>query len=219
MADPLELKYTAFAKQGLGTEGPAGTTGYMSARVANLEPDYLELARVGRTYVAAHGVVTNAIASVTDVPTTTAAMCLANADSSGTKYLAVLRAGFYCASGTVGIGAMLLGAVTSTRIATTPTANATGVTIQSTRGTGPACVAFFKDGVTIPSGSTWFPLVGFPDAPGVGIGAGVTPADLKGAYIIPPLFGFGLSVLSPTGTTPKFNFFVEFAQLELDLPS
>ena len=94
------------------TQMPPRLTNSGSLVTARREPDYYELAREGRIYCAQPGLVTNAVASVVDTPTTGAHWALYNAAPANSNVaLLILGVSFFSASGTIGIGASLVGGV------------------------------------------------------------------------------------------------------------
>jgi hypothetical protein len=181
------------------------------------EADYASLAAAGRIYTAQFGVVTNAVASVTDIPTTGGHFCLYNgASASGVAPISlhILSVGWASASGTVGIGAFAVGGVSGLAQASAVTTTA-GNIIKSTSGSTRATSATADSTLTLTSQPAWAILGNYNGVSGVGIGFG-SVLETKGMFIVPPTFVFALAIVSPTGTSPAFLASITYAEVETD---
>lgn len=198
-----------------GGQIPQRGTGVGSTATAQVEPEALELTRMGRRFSGIGG--TTGVAPVQAVPTTAAAWVLYNAESSGGKSYAVDDVSFWLLSGTATAGLTVLGIVSDVT-STLPTA-ATGSAISSRSRGGLTSRAVFGTGYTLPAqvagAQGWFVIgssVG--GVPGVGGGYSV---DTKGKIVVPPGKVLGLTVLAGAGTSPLYIPGVTWVELELDL--
>lgn len=205
-----------FLRQQLGNSpAPLRLTAFESAAIAQVEPALLELSRSGRRFVGGNNVIAEGIAPVAAIPTTTADLALYNASQS--LSLVIERLGFWLGSGTAAAGATLFGAVSTGRIATAPTAHATGHSAQNAAASSRASKALWSKNVTLPAGSAWFQLQSTFQAAAANAGQGESPLKLDGAIVIPPLHALGLAILSGAGTTPLYGVSAMWSELELDL--
>lgn len=215
---PLKALYGLFGKVSRG-EVDLQATGYRSLRVAQVEPEYLELARAGRLFIAATSIATNGRAPVTDVPTTTANWCLFNPATNRNNHLAILEAGFWNSGGTTAVGQTLIGGVTPLPLATAIAANATGHTVGNTRGANPsggAVLPFLSVNVTVPSMAAQFGILGSMESTAdATVGAGGVWKQ-GGKHLVPPGHGFAVDIISGAGTSPKLAIYILGAILEVD---
>ncbi len=200
---------------GDGVERPLRLSERGSLVTARYEPDYASLAAAGRVYTAQFGVVADGVASVTDIPTTGGHFCLyngASASSAAPINLHILSVGFASVSGTIGIGAFLVGGVSGGAQASAVTTTA-GYLLKSTSGSTRATSATADSTLTLTTAPAWSILGNYNGVSGVGIGFG-SVLDVKGMFIVPPTYVFALAVVSPTGTTPKFTASITYAEVE-----
>lgn len=178
-------------------------------------PDYHLLAEAGRIYTAQFGVVTNAVASVTDIPTTGGHFCLWNGATSGRGAVgySILGWGVASASGTIGIGAFVVGGVSGGVQATVTTT--AGNIIKSACGSTRTTAAAADSTLTITTQPAWAILGNVNTVSGVAIGYGANSNTVGGMFLVPPGFVFALAVVSPTGTSPAFLASITWAEIEL----
>lgn len=189
-------------------------TGNQNLTVAQYEPEYTGMAEAGRIYCAQPGVVANAIASAVDTPTTGAQWALYNgAPATSNIALLILGVSFFSASGTIGIGAALLGGVSSAAQASAVTTTA-GNLIYSTCGSSRTTVATYDSTLTLTGQPAWMALATSNTPSGVAIGYGGSNYDLKGMFLVPRTYCFAMAVVSPTGTNPAFLASVVYAEVE-----
>jgi len=200
-----------------GTQYLAKGTANRGQAVGQVEPAYFELARAGRIYTAQFGVVTNAVASVVDVPTTGAHFALYNGNTAASGlHLAILGYGVTSASGTVGIGAAIVGGVSGGAQAAALTTTA-GNLIVSDCGSSRTTAATADSTVTLTTAPAWGILGTTNTISGVAIGYGMADYNVNGRFIVPATYVFALAVVSPTGTSPKFIASITYAELKGDL--
>ena len=221
MADPVQNIYTTIAKVGKGTTGsamPSSYTGIGSQRIAQVEPQYLELVRSTRLFTATLAQVTNGTVPLTNIPTTAPSHGLFNNAPLGSpRCIVPVHIATTYASGTAGAaGLTLFCGVSANVLASLPTANSTGWTIQANRGTGTS-VGLVTTAPTFPSGTSWALLDGGGFASGTTVTGPGKGFRLDGMFLVPPQFSFGFGVISDTGTTAKWCYTVIFAEIEVDL--
>lgn len=198
-----------------GTTTNARLDNFAGQLTSQTLPSKWELARSGRIYTAQFGVVTNAVASVTDIPTTGAHFALYNGNTAGVggKCLAILGWGVASASGTLGIGAFVVGGVTGGAQASAATTTA-GNIIKSTCGSTRTTAATADSTLTLTTQPAWAILGNVNTVAGVAIGYGATNYGMEGMFIVPPAYIFALAVVSPTGTSPAFLASITYAEIE-----
>ena len=209
----VQTNCTALADSQNGTTAWP-TVGRLGGLKTNqVTPDLYQLAEAGRIYTAQFGVVTNAVASVTDIPTTGGHFCLYNGNTSASRLnLAILSIGWMSASGTVGIGAALVGGVSGGAQASAVTTTS-GNIIKSTCGSARTTAATADSTLTLTTQPAWAILGNYNSVSGVGIGFG-SVIDVQGMYIVPPTYVFAAAVVSPTGTSPAFLCSITYAEIE-----
>jgi hypothetical protein len=185
--------------------------------MCQVEPLCFEMTRAARRFTLGNSAAITGIAPVQALPTTTAQWVIWNPDPIQTYWLEEI--GMYLTSGTPGVGGTLLGAIFQTPAQTGN--SVTGATIASASGSAAASKAIVKTGVTIttPAAPIWYPLASNP-SPNITAFAASTfleHRNLQGRIAIPPLYGFGLNVLAPAGTTPLFAPFGTWVELETDM--
>lgn len=217
MKGELQILSRFIVKQfGQDTQGLSGT-GAGSVRVAELEPPFTELGRAGRRFVASPGVVANAVAPVTDMPTTASMYAVYNGEpASGKSYLIEALSG-YLASGTAAVGATIICGVTTGAQAAVPAAG-TGVLVKSASGSALGTRAVYASGLALTNAPAWFPIGGNGQSAGTTPGLGGYPLMLPpGMFIVPPGYCFAMHVLSGAGTSAKYSLGCIWSELELDL--
>lgn len=187
--------------------------------LANLTPlNHAELMRNNQLYYAQSSAIAGAYAPVADLPTTTAAVALYNANTDGSgKCFIVDQIHVFLASGTAAAAATAFAGITPLVVvsAQAPVAHGSSLTVVSARAGGPdASGAFFKDAVTIPT-TKHFSIGSNLQLAAANLGQGVLPYPIFA--IIPPRFALSVGVLSGTGTTPLYAYCIRFAVLPLDL--
>ena len=209
---------TDLARYASGSQTNVGLAMDGSLKVTTVLPRYYELARSGRIYTAQFGVVADAVASVTDIPTTGGHFCLYNGNATGLggKSLVILGWGVASASGTIGIGAFVVGGVSGGAQAAALTTTA-GNIIKSNSGSSRTTAATADSTATLTTQPAWGILGNVNTVSGVAIGYGAVDYSVEGMHIVPPTYVFALAVVSPTGTTPKFTASITFAEIESEL--
>ena len=202
-----------------GTQTTARLDNFAGQLGSQSLPGYWELARSGRIYTAQFGVVTNAVASVVDIPTTGAHFGLYNGNPAGvgSKHLAILGWGVASASGTIGIGAFVVGGVSGGAQAAAVTTTS-GNLIVSDCGATRTTAATADSTLTLTTAPAWGILGNVNTVSGVGIGYGAVDYGVGGRFIVPPTYVFALAVVSPTGTSPKFLASITYAEIEAYTP-
>jgi len=203
------------SRAGNSNEQATRGTQYGSLAVAQFEPDWLELSRAGHRFHGGCQVIANGIAPVTAIPTTTATLCLYNAEQAGGRSYLVEEIAFALGSGTPTAGAALLIAVSNGPVATAPTM-ASNYAVQSMSAGGKATRAVFGTAVTLPASSVWRQVGGSQQLAAANVGQSERPYPLRG-LILPPGYGLGIAILSGTGTTPLFAVSAAWSELALDL--
>jgi hypothetical protein len=190
------------------------SSGCGAMRVAQLEPEGLELSRAGRRFAVGQSAALTGIAPVQAMPTTAAQWVIWNA--SLTKSLVFEMVGLYTTAGVAGVGSTCVGA-----IVTLPATSATkaGITIASLSGSTSSTVALINSGVTVtsPAAPAWFVVARDDSANTVALNVMAINDSLKGSLIVPPLRGLALCAIAPTGTTPLYGPMAQWTEIELDL--
>jgi hypothetical protein len=176
-----------------------------------------DLARTGRLFHGGVNLVANGIAPVADFPTTTAGLAVYNGNIGTKKCLLIDQVCFSLASGTAAAGASLVGAVTSQSVADAqrPTANGTGLGNGSMRGMSDNSQAWWKASLTIPAGANWFLIGASLQLATADLGQGKGPWPVM--MLVPPTYAACFSIISGTGTSPKYSISARFGVIELDL--
>lgn len=222
MADYMQNAYTTVARLSKQAVPTTGVTGLGSERWAQVEPPFTELCRTTRLFTATLAQLANGSAPTQDVPTTGPDHALYNnAPSDSNRYIVPVHIAWtFSNTGTTpamgAAGATMYGGVSALRIATPPTANGTGWTIQANRGTGTS-VGLCQVGPTFAAGTTWTLFEGAPFASAASVTGPGRGFPVWGQFLVPPRFAFGFGVISGAGTNPLFCFTVIFAEVELDL--
>lgn len=206
--------HTNLSRYAEGTQTNVGLDVFGGLKTSRHLPSYYELAKAGRIYTAQFGVVTNAVASVVDVPTTGAHFALWNGNTSGQGglNLAILGWGVASASGTVGIGAFVVGGVSGGVQATVSTT--AGNIIKSACGSTRTTAATADSTLTLTTQPAWGILGNVNTVSGVAIGYGANNYAVESMFLVPPAFVFALAVVSPTGTSPAFLASITYAEIE-----
>jgi hypothetical protein len=213
----LATYVSPLGKLGPGAEQEEQLTGIGALRVAQVDLSRAELARTGRFFTGGLTLVANAIVPVVDLPTTTAPFIIYNNAPSGGRSLILDRLSVTIGSGTTGAaGFSLFCGVTSAPVASPPTANSTGVSIQATRGFGTS-VALGKASQTIPSGTAFMVVGGIMTTAVAVTGCGYS-TTVDGGFIAAPGYGLVLGILGDTGTSAKYLVQATWAEIELDTP-
>ncbi|MCI0635574.1 MAG: hypothetical protein L0206_16915 [Actinobacteria bacterium] len=196
---------------------PRGT-GAGSMAVAQVEPPRTDLGRMGARFCASAGVVANAIAPVVDVPTTASMYVLQNNYAASSRIcLVVEQVGVWHASGTAGLGGMLLGGLPGTPHASALT-NSTGVVgPKSCSASAKISTAVWATGATLAAAPAWIALADLTLISEITIGKGAVVV-LDGLFVVPPGgYYAAFHVLAPTGTTSKFSMSAVWSEMTLDL--
>jgi len=181
-----------------------------SLGVAMGEGDYTELARAGKLFICAPGVITNHVAAVTDVPTTASAYSLYNPANSGVKLLVMEI--FAVLSGTSGVGGALLYCNPQPE-ATAVTANSTGVVVKNMTNPDQAFPGFWATGVTLDVAAAWAVAGATPHA---AVKSGIHSPMPRGGVIVKPGSVFGTHYYTDTGTSPKAGIGCIVAAVDID---
>lgn len=217
MSWPIEYVTSRLAKLGIGVKHPAQSTAYGSARVAQVEPSLLELARSGAIFGGVMNIVANAISPVQTLPTTSPTISLYNGEDMGGKTLVLLDAVHYHAGGTAGVGSSLWAAVSPQRIASPPSSTATGWKVGSLSGSRKTSAALLATSVTLPGTPVWHVLNGNTQAAATTLGSANNPYSVLGMIIIPPGYALGMDVVSGAGSSAVYGISLAWAELQLDL--
>jgi hypothetical protein len=201
-----------------GSQVSPRVTGSASLAMTSFEPHRTELARMGARFGSSGGVVANAIAPVVDVPTTASMYVLQNNYAAASRVcLVVEQLGVWHASGTAGLGGMVIGGLPASPHASALT-NSTGVVgPKSFSASAKQSTAVWATGATLASAPAWVALKELTLISEVAIGKG-TVIDLSGLFIVPPGgYYAAFHVLAPTGTTSKFTMSAVWSELQLDI--
>jgi hypothetical protein len=109
--------------------------------MAQSELQQVELVRTGRMFKGGTGIIANAIAPEQAIPTTTALIALFNGEPDGGRTYFIDHLAFSLLSGTAAAGASLFAAVSAGKIASPPSAMATGLRRGSGNRHAEACLA------------------------------------------------------------------------------
>lgn len=187
----------------------ADSRGSLRAVLGNAE--YAELASRGEIFTA-NTLAGTAKAPVVAPPTTSPEWVLWNGHP--TKTMIPLRASAVLISGTSGVGLSLMGGVTTQEQLEATMAAYAGVVIGRTDGGGNDSQARIANNPTIVGTPAYDVLAAKDMLAQDAVGLGLT-AELKGAYAVPPKFGFALEVVGETGTTALYAVSFTFALIEL----
>jgi hypothetical protein len=202
----------SFAKFAEDVEADLRLSQYRSLFVAELEPKYMEFARMRRLYGANTGAGT-AIAPVAALPTTTAAWALYN-PTTNTRVLIPLRAYCYSVSGTMALGmAMVLAGLTSP-VASAPSAYTDSVN-KAIMPNSQASNAVFGQNVTVVA-PVWNVHAARSQVSAIEVGSGLS-ADLHGLYVIEPGYALCGSILSAVSADDLYGFGFVWGELDLTL--
>ena len=189
---------------------PASGSAGGALHVVKAEPD--GAAQAASRFILGNNAAITGIAPVQAHPTTAAQWGLFNANADKSLYFEEL--GEYLEAGTPGVGGVLLACLfrTPAQLGASETGNA----ITSASGSGQASKVIVKPSITItePTAPNWYTLADISGANVTAFAASATFAhrNLQGRLVVPPLWGVGLAVLSPAGTTPlwaPFGMWVE----------
>ena len=189
---------------------PASGTKDGAVYVAQAMP--LGASQAGQRFILGNNAAITGIAPVQAHPTTAAQWGLFNANLDKSLYFEEL--GEYLEAGTPGVGGVLLACLfrTPAQLGVSETGNS----ITSASGSGAQSKVIVKPSITItePTAPNWYTLADISGANVTAFAASATFAhrDLQGRLVVPPLWGVGLAVLSPAGTTPlwaPFGMWVE----------
>uniref|UniRef100_A0A6M3J2G5 Uncharacterized protein n=1 Tax=viral metagenome TaxID=1070528 RepID=A0A6M3J2G5_9ZZZZ len=181
-------------------------------RVTQYLPAYANLVAAGKVFGFESSAGT-AKGPVTAVPTTTATWSLYNA--STTAHIVILRVAFAAVSGTMGLGAAIVGTVAIGN-QTAEVAKYTSSVVGCLDGTAKTPDAFFANATTlVGTQSPWIFLAARDMLAVVAVGAGLV-ADVDGLMVVPPKGCAGFDILAPAGTSALFDCSIIAAQLVLD---
>lgn len=202
----------SFAKYAEGLDSDLRMSQHRSLFIAELEPKYMEFARMRRLYGANTGAGT-AIAPVAALPTTTASWVLYN-PTTNTRVLVPLRAYCYSVSGTMALGmAMVLAGLTSV-VASAPSAYTDSVS-AAIMPNSTASNAIFGQNVTVVA-PVWNVHAARSQVSAVEVGSGLI-ADLHGLYLIEPGYALCGDILSAVSADDLYGFGFVWGELDLDL--
>jgi hypothetical protein len=190
-------------------------TGTMSAATAQVEPDGMELTRSGRRFFL-NSLGATGQAPVQALPATGVAQWVLF-NTSTTVSLVIDSVGVGMASGTAGTGIVVVATLFQTPAQTGFTS---GVSVLNASGNSTrTSVVAVKSNITItgPATAIWVPIAQNKNTNTAVLEAMAVNDDIRGRYIVPPLTGLGLSVISPTGTNPLFVPVACWTELESDL--
>jgi len=207
---------TAFGSYSEGSQTNAGLDRLGGQKTSRHLPSFYELSQAGRIYTAQFGVVTNAVASVTDIPTTGAHFALWNGESAGrgARSYYILGFGVASASGTVGIGAFVVGGVSGAQSTVTTTSGNIIKNCSGPLADPRTSLAAADSTLTLTTQPAWAILGNVNTVSGIAIGYGATNYGMAGLFRVPPTCCFALAVVSPTGSTPAFLASITWAEVE-----
>lgn len=179
----------------------AGATGFGALRVAQLDQESAELTRAGRRFCTSWLAGVTGIAPVQAMPTTAAQWAIGN--TSLTDTVSFDEIGVHLASGTAGLGIVVVACIFSLPVQAAFAAN---LSIASRSGSVRTSAVKINSAVTIttPAAPAWFPIAYHGYTPTAINSVLAIDANVKGKLMLPPLTSLGLAVLSPAGTTPLF---------------
>jgi len=213
--------HTAFARYAEGTQTNVGLAVDGSLKVNTTLPPYYELAKAARIYVASSGAGT-AQASTATVPTTTAPFALWNGSNGatgggggtgGVSYL-ILGVSFWTFSGTFGIGALLLGGVSSVVQGGAVSALASSTVKSTSSSTSRASAGVLGANITLAGAPSWMALGSAATtgaAANLGLGAFVRT---DGMFLVQPGFCFGVACVTTQTSSPLFGASILYAEVE-----
>jgi hypothetical protein len=215
----LLIYQSPLAKISSGTEEQLESTGLGAFRVGMVDLSRAELARTGKYFTGGLTAVGGGVATVTNLPTTTAPVYIHNNALPMTgKCLVLDRVTCYFASGTAGVaGVTLFVGVTAAPTVSPPTANAANCSVQATRGWG-SSVALVTTAQTVPSGTAYMTLGGIMEAGSPTVTGCSYSTFTEGSFIAPPNFGFILGIMGSVTGTPLWCAQATWAEIEMDLP-
>lgn len=216
---------TRFAKRTAG-DFEVRQTGFESLAMAQVEPACLEMTRANARFLLGNSAAVTGIAPAQALPTTAAQWAIFNSEpAAGGKTYFLEELGMFLASGTPGVGGILLACIYQTPAIVG--ANRAGCSVSAAGKPGNAA-ASTSDGskaiiavsqtITNPATPNWFPVTE-NSSPNVTAFAGsvfLSRRDLAGAIAIPPQYALGLAVVAPAGTTPLFAPFARWVELATD---
>jgi hypothetical protein len=178
--------------------------------------DFAALAQKGKLFYGGHTV---GLAPVTAIPTTTATIALVNTNGDGGESLIIKSVSSYLVSGTPTASGSILCGVSVGKIASLPTAHMTNTYSAPTRGKVAPSNAFFQAS-TLPATAVWMQLQNATMLAAATVGQGPygAPADVNGAFIVPPGYAFHLAMFSGTGTTPLFGWSLVWGEAVVTFP-
>lgn len=202
MADTLIDLYTGrFAPKQISGQVFANCSGFGSLRTAQVDQPSAELTRAGRRFTFAVDSSVTGIAPVQAVPSTAAQWAIFNNSTTNTYTFDSL--GTYLVSGTAGAGIVVLAAFFQTPAETAGTAHTSAQSLSASQNMSSSAVLKASVTITAPATPVWF-VVAKDDSANTAVGSVAAIGDLSGRLMLPPQWGLGLAVVSPTGTTPLF---------------
>ena len=208
---------TRIFKSGNNNDGvPFRATPLSSQSVAQTEAPYFELSRSGKRFHGGTQTITNGIAPVQVLPTTTATLALYNNDSNGNGLALVLDwLNVFLGSGVPAAGLTVMFSVA--KPITPPTTNTTGHSSGALSGTANGSKALWGAALTIPANAAWSALVSTFQPAAANVGQGDNYIDLAGRIVIPPGYALCLAVFSGLGTLPLYCVSAQWSEIETDL--
>lgn len=211
-------KISRYVRGGNGDREPLSLTQNGALRIAQLEPDGLEIARGGFDFVGGTQVIANGIAPVSAIPTTTATLALYNTSEDTGYSLFVDQVSFALGSGTAAAGATLFLALSNGKIAAANIpAAASNYSSQCLSTLGKTSVARWGTAVTFPAGSAWFQATSTFQLAAANVGQGDAPAKFTRGILVPPGYALGFGILSGAGTSPLYSVSAKWVELALDI--
>lgn len=215
------LQFTRFFpnKSSSGALVHARGTGLGSLAADQVAPARFEMSRAGRRFMLCDKGV-GGIAPVQAWPTSAAQWVIWNNDPS--RSYAFEELGVHLASGTPGVGGVLLCAMFTSPSQAALVTPSTMAIVSASNGNISSNAICTGAGVTIGAGkvpATWYTLAQ-NSSPNVAAFAGSTfleHRNLQGSLVLPPNQGLALNVVAPAGTTPLFVPFATWVEIETDL--
>ena len=212
----LSSRYSGPTEQALGTDIVERCTAFGSKNVAQLEPRYQEIARLGRMYSISTAGGT-AKAPVASVGTTTAAFALFNGNAATTRYQIVLiEVAVFIVSGTPALGGSVMMGMSPTVQAAAVSGYSGVVGPKSLSGsTSRTSQAVIGGAITLAGAPVWTQIGNIQAIAAGDVGHGGT-YNVDGRVIIPPQFACGFTVMAAAGTTPLYGWAFTFAEYQTD---
>ncbi|KKN75141.1 hypothetical protein LCGC14_0383000 [marine sediment metagenome] len=185
-------------------------------RVAQFLPAYAMLCAAGKVFAIDTSGAT-AVQQSTAMPSTAPKWGIYNSAAGGGTHLVLLQIGCISESGTMGLGLAII-ATTGIGAQTAVTANYSNVDVTCLDGTSKTPDLFLKDSPTIVGTQpAWIVFEAKDQTASISVGAGAV-ARIDGLIIAPPSGSIFVDVVSPAGSTSKYDVTFIVAQIQLDTP-